>query len=68
MIIDDCISPPQYDLLDLRGPDSGIYALLQQAEDAEERTLLFKRNRQYEAEGTGHKAEGIGHGGKGVRE
>jgi len=28
------------------------------AENAEKRTLLFKRNRQYQAEGTGRGAEG----------
>ena len=82
MTIDYCISPPQYDLPDLpqyhlpelrgrRGPDSGIYTSLRQAEnapvrssgptgrakDAEKRTLLFKRNRQYQAEGK-QKTEG----------
>ena len=68
------IEPPQYDFPnlpqyhlpatsrafygELRGPDSGIsaiipadkYASLRQAKYAEKRTLLFKRNRQYQAE------------------
>jgi len=37
------------------------------AKGAEKRTLLFKRNRQYEAEGTGRRAEGTGHLAKSIR-